>query len=95
MDQIISMLVSLVFFGILLLTLLLPFFFMALSFALLVGSLALMGWALVDCLQRQPDAGNVKVLWLLAILLGSPVGALAYALVARQPRQAGAAPAPR
>lgn len=43
-------------------------------------------WALVDCLTKEPSAGNEKIIWVLVILLLSWVGALIY-LVVRRPQR--------
>jgi len=49
-------------------------------------------WTLVDCIRREPDTGNDRIIWVLVILLLHFLGALVYVL-ARRPqriRQLGA-----
>lgn len=43
-------------------------------------------WALIDCIRREPDTGNDRIIWVLVILLLHFLGALVYVL-ARRPQR--------
>ncbi len=43
-------------------------------------------WMIVDCFKQDPARENVKLLWLLAVILGWWPGALLYYYVRRKPR---------
>ena len=50
--------------------------------------MALWAWMLVDCVTRESDQGNTKLIWVLIILFGNFVGALMYLFVRRPQRWA-------
>lgn len=57
----------------------------------LVGLLALLGqvfwlWMFVECLVKEPDDTNDKLLWGLVIFFGNLLGALLYFVVRRGER---------
>lgn len=56
------------------------------AMVLAVGSIVLWVWMLVECITREPQAGNDRVVWLLVILLGGCIGALVYWVVRRPQR---------
>jgi len=43
-------------------------------------------WMLMDCLTKEPDAGNTKICWTLIIVFAHFVGAAIYYLVRREKR---------
>jgi hypothetical protein len=43
-------------------------------------------WMLVDCLAKEPSAGNEKLLWAVVILLTHALGALLYYVIRRPQR---------
>jgi hypothetical protein len=43
-------------------------------------------WMLIDCLTKEPDAGNTKLCWTLVIVFAHVVGAAIYYLVRREKR---------
>jgi hypothetical protein len=43
---------------------------------------------LVECVTKEPDAGNTKTCWILTIVFTHVVGALIYYLVRRDQRLA-------
>jgi hypothetical protein len=43
-------------------------------------------WALIDCLTKEPDEGNSKLVWGLVILFLHFFGALLYFLIRRPQR---------
>jgi len=43
-------------------------------------------WMLIDCLTKEPDAGNTKICWTLVIVFAHVVGAAIYYLVRREKR---------
>ena len=45
-------------------------------------------WMLMDCLTKEPDAGNTKICWTLIIVFAHVVGAAIYYLVRREKRLA-------
>jgi hypothetical protein len=55
-----------------------------LGLLVVLGGLILMIWAVVDAARRQFENDTVKVVWILVIVLGGPVGAVVY-LVAGRP----------
>jgi hypothetical protein len=59
------------------------------AFALLAGTAGtvLWIWMLVDCLTKESDQGNTKIVWTLVILLTHVIGALIYILVRRPQRK--------
>jgi hypothetical protein len=62
--------------------------------AILVVALIMAGctgfwiWMLVECVTKEPDAGNTKICWVLTIVFTHVVGALIYYLVRRDQRLA-------
>lgn len=60
-----------------------------LAVALLIGTAGtvLWIWMLVDCLTKESDQGNTKIVWTLVILLTHVIGALIYILVRRPQRK--------
>jgi hypothetical protein len=40
-------------------------------------------WMIVDCAQHTPDEGNLKLVWILIIVLTGWIGALIYFFVQR------------
>ena len=71
-----------------------PFVGIAIAEMLFFGLMALVGlglfvfWlmVLIDCINKEPSAGNDKVVWVLVIVLLHWVGALLY-LVIRKPQR--------
>jgi hypothetical protein len=53
-----------------------------------VMTMALWVWMLVDCVTRESDQGNTKLIWVLIILFANFIGALLYLLVRRPQRWA-------
>jgi hypothetical protein len=51
-----------------------------------LGLLAFWIWMLVDCLTKEPDTGNTKIIWVLVIIFAHWLGALIY-LIARRPQR--------
>ena len=47
-------------------------------------------WMLVDCLTKEPDAGNTKVIWVLVIVFTHIIGAALYYFIRRPQRWAEA-----
>lgn len=45
-------------------------------------------WMLIECAVYEPREGNIKVTWIVIILLGNWIGALLYLLVRRPQRKA-------
>ncbi len=64
------------------------FLFMAFMVLLSIGTVVFWIWALVDCVQNEPDAGNDKLVWVLVIVLAGWIGALIYVFVRRPQRRA-------
>lgn len=62
-------------------------FFM--GFACIFGliSLAFWIWMLIDCITKETDEGNNRLIWVLVIVLTGAIGALIYYFVRRQKRQ--------
>jgi hypothetical protein len=50
-------------------------------------SVALWIWMIIDCVTRESDQGNDKLIWILVIVVVGPLGALIYLLVRRPERQ--------
>ena len=65
------------------------FVFVLMLFVLLftVGVLVLWIWMIVDCARREFDdpSGNLRLVWILVIVLAGWVGALIYLLVVKIP----------
>ena len=40
-------------------------------------------WALIDCLMKEPNTGNDKIVWLLVLLFLTVLGAIIYVAVRR------------
>lgn len=53
---------------------------------LFLGAIAFWIWMLVDCITKEPDQGNDKLIWVLVIVLLGLIGALVY-LIARRPQR--------
>ena len=51
-----------------------------------LGSFLFWLWALIDCLTREPAAGNKKLIWVLVIVFLYILGALSYVFVRRPER---------
>jgi len=51
-----------------------------------VGSTAFWVWMLIDCLTKESDQGNDKLVWALVIVLTGCLGALLYFFVRRPER---------
>ncbi len=51
-----------------------------------LGLLAVWIWALVDCITKEPDKGNEKIIWILVIIFTHWIGALLYFLIRRPQR---------
>jgi len=49
---------------------------------------ALWIWMLIDCLTKETDVGNSRLIWTLVIVLTGGIGALIYLLVRRPARKA-------
>ncbi|MBZ5584928.1 MAG: PLD nuclease N-terminal domain-containing protein [Acidobacteriia bacterium] len=47
-------------------------------------------WMLIDCLTKEPDAGNTKVIWVLVIVFTHIIGAALYFFIRRPQRWAEA-----
>ena len=45
-------------------------------------------WMLIECVTKEPDAGNTKICWTLIIVFSHVVGAIIYFLVRRDQRYA-------
>jgi peptidoglycan biosynthesis protein MviN/MurJ (putative lipid II flippase) len=45
-------------------------------------------WMLIECLVKESDEGNTKVMWIGIILLSSWVGAMLYFIIRRPQRKA-------
>jgi hypothetical protein len=54
--------------------------------ALLAACTAFWIWMLVDCITRERNEGNDRIVWLLVILLAQILGALVYFFVRRPER---------
>jgi dolichyl-phosphate-mannose--protein O-mannosyl transferase len=57
-----------------------------LAFLVLIGGTGLWIAMIVDCVTKEPDTGNNKVVWILVIVLAHFIGALIYLLVRRPQR---------
>ncbi len=64
----------------------LPFMLFGCFGIAMLGMLALWIWALVDCITKEPDKGNDKLIWVLVIVLANWIGALLYLLIRRPQR---------
>ena len=49
-------------------------------------SFILWAWTLVDCLRKETDKGNTRLIWVLVIVFTYIVGAFLYYLI-RQPKR--------
>jgi hypothetical protein len=52
----------------------------------MLGACGFWIWMLVECLTKEPDAGNTKICWTLVIVFAHVVGAAIYYLVRREKR---------
>ena len=54
-----------------------------------VAVLAFWVWMLVDCITKEPNnpTDNIKIIWILVIVLTSWIGALLYLLIRRPERK--------
>lgn len=50
-------------------------------------SVAFWIWMLIDCITKETDEGNNRLIWVLVIVLTGAIGALIYYFVRRQKRQ--------
>lgn len=60
-------------------------------FFLIFGAIALLGtvfwiWMLIDCVTKETDEGNNRLIWVLVIVLAHLIGALIYYFVRKQKR---------
>ena len=55
-----------------------------LFFLLIIGSLALWIWMLVDCIKRKFKKDDEKIIWLLVIILVQAIGAIIYYFVIKR-----------
>ena len=55
-----------------------------LFFLLIIGSLALWIWMLVDCIKRKFKKDDEKIIWLLVIILVQVIGAIIYYFVIKR-----------
>ena len=53
-----------------------------------IGGTIFWVWMLIDCVTKEPSAGNEKLVWILIIVLTHWLGALIYLLVRRPQRKA-------
>ena len=51
---------------------------------LLVSSIAFWVWMLVDAIKRDFESSNMKIVWLLVVLLGQLIGAVIYYFVVKR-----------
>jgi hypothetical protein len=63
-------------------------FFMFLVFAIAIAGFVFWIRMLVECVTREPDDGNDKLIWILIIVLAGWLGALLYYFVRRPRRMA-------
>jgi hypothetical protein len=63
-----------------------PELLVLLAFLVLIGGTGLWIAMIVDCVTKEPDTGNNKVVWILVIVLAHFIGALIYLLVRRPQR---------
>lgn len=65
----------------------LGFFFLLLSFGLMyLVSLVLWVWMLADCLKKETDEGNTRLIWVIVIVFTYIIGAFLYYLIRRPKR---------
>lgn len=59
------------------------------AFAILIGTAGtvLWIWMLIDCVTKESDQGNTKIVWVLVIALTHVLGALIYLIVRRPQRK--------
>jgi hypothetical protein len=50
-------------------------------------SIAFWVWMLIDCVTKETDVGNSRLIWVLIIVLTGAIGGLIYFFVRRQPRK--------
>ena len=62
--------------------------FMMMGFAFVIAAMVFWIVALVDCLTKEPSAGNDKLIWALVIIFLHWIGALIYFLVRKPQRVA-------
>ncbi|MFB3897298.1 MAG: PLDc N-terminal domain-containing protein [bacterium] len=43
-------------------------------------------WMLIDCVTKETDEGNNRLIWIIVIVLTGAIGGLIYYFVRRQPR---------
>ena len=55
-----------------------------LLFLLIIGSLALWIWMLVDCIKRNFKKEDERIIWLLVIVLVQIIGAIIYYFVVKR-----------
>jgi TctA family transporter len=65
---------------------LIPLLFILFMAAVVIASLVLWIWMLVDCATKESGQGNDKIIWILVIVLTGVIGALIY-LFARRPQR--------
>jgi hypothetical protein len=51
-----------------------------------VAAFAFWIWMLVECVSKEPDTGNTKLIWILVILFAHVIGAMIYFFVRRPQR---------
>lgn len=51
---------------------------------LIVFSLAIFIWALVDCIKNQNLDQNQRLIWILVIVLTNPIGGIVYLIIGRK-----------
>lgn len=62
-------------------------FFLLLSFGLMyLVSFVLWVWMLADCLKKETDEGNTRLIWVIVIIFTYIIGALLYYLMRRPKR---------
>ena len=59
-----------------------------------LGAFAVWLWMLIDAIQHTPSENNLKLIWILVIILTGIIGALIYMFVQRPKNQAAAAGGP-
>ena len=64
---------------------LIPVFVMVVAVGVLLG-FAFWIWVLIDCVTKEADSGNNKIVWILIIVFAHVIGALIYYFVRRPQR---------
>ena len=64
---------------------LIPVFIMMVAVGVLLG-FAFWIWVLIDCVTKEADSGNNKIVWILIIVFAHVIGALIYYFVRRPQR---------